>query len=142
MGSKLKPQVGPRLGRHLGGVLGISWEVLGGQDAPKTFQDGAKTRQDGAKTAQDGAKTGQGGAETPQDGAKTLQAGAKTGQEPQDTKTCKKLRNEKVFLGSFGMVWGGFWKSNLFGRASARASEASEARGAQACSAKQTEEMR
>ena len=111
-------------------------KVLGGQDAPKTVQDGAKTRQDRDRTAQDDAKTGQGGAKTPQDGAKTLQAGAKMVQERKDTKTLKNLKKKKVFgealdvsgelLGTSGVIY-------LIG--------AREARGAQACSAKQTEEM-
>ena len=109
----------------------LSWEVLGGQDAPKTAQDRAKTLQDGAKTAQDGAKTGQGGAKTPQNNAKTFQDGAETGPRASRHTNIEKTKVQDVSRT--------LQKDSPSGRASAQASEASEARGAQACCNKHTD---
>ena len=82
--------VGLRLGRRLGGVLELSWEIFG---RPRRAQDGAKMGQDGAKTAQDGAKTEQVGAKTPQDAAKTLQDGAETVQDAPKTPPKRDFRS-------------------------------------------------
>ena len=98
--------------------------------------------QDGAKTAQDSAKTDEAGAKTAQDSAKTLQDGAETVQDAPKTFPKRDFRNLETILGRFWEAKARPRRSKMAGERSARASEASEARGAPACSAKQTEEMR